>query len=108
MVALVASEHGYRVLLLDRNLPLEDLPQAVLRLHVSMVLLSSGQAESDGYIQNALPQAAKSLNVPLGVCGNVASLREHDFTSGDVHLLGNDLPQAIARLRPLLRESGVL
>lgn len=108
MAALLASEQGYRVQLLDRNLPLEDLPQAVARLHSSMVLLASGQKESDSYIREALPNAAKNLNVPLGVCGEVARLREQAFTDDSVHVLGDDLPQAISRLRPLLRESGVL
>lgn len=108
MAALMASEQGYRVQLLDRNLPLEDLPQAVARLHSSMVLLASGQQESDSYIREALPNAAKNLNVPLGVCGEVARLREQAFTDDSVHVLGDDLPQAISRLRPLLRESGVL
>lgn len=108
MAALMASEQGYRVQLLDRNLPLEDLPQAVARLHSSMVLLASGQQESDSYIHEALPNAAKTLSVPLGVCGEVARLREHAFSDDSVHLLGDDLPQAISRLRPLLRESGVL
>ncbi|MBR2513306.1 MAG: MerR family transcriptional regulator [Halomonas sp.] len=108
MCALMASEQGYRVQLLDHSLALADLPQAVARLHSSMVLLSSGQRESDDYIRQALPQAAHSLNVPIGVCGEVARLREGELNDGPVHMLGDDLPQAIARLRPLLRESGIL
>ena len=108
MSALMASEQGYRVQMLDHSLPLEDLPQAVARLHSSMVLLSSGQRESDSYIRQALPKAAETLNVPIGVCGEVARLREVDLRDSPVHMLGDDLPQAIARLRPLLRESGVL
>ncbi|PRY64548.1 MerR family transcriptional regulator [Vreelandella songnenensis] len=108
MAALMASEQGYRVQMLDHSLPLEDLPQAVARLHSSMVLLTSGQRESDSFIHTALPNAAEALNVPLGVCGAVARLRDSELRSGPVHTLGDDLPQAIARLRPLLRESGVL
>ncbi|MGM0824460.1 MAG: MerR family transcriptional regulator [Pseudomonadota bacterium] len=108
MAALMASEQGYRVQLLDHSLPLEDLPQAVARLHSSMVLLSSGQREDDRYIRQALPDAAAALNVPIGVCGEVARLRDADLRDSSVHMLGDDLPQAIARLRPLLRESGVL
>lgn len=108
MVALVASEQGYRVHMIDRNLPLEDLPHAASRLQASMVLLSSGQMESDDYIRNALPALARKLNVPVGICGEVARLRRRDFDANDVHMLGEDLPQAISRLRPLLRESGVI
>ena len=108
MCALMASEQGYRVQLFDRSLALEDLPQAVSRLHSSMVLLSSGQRESDDYIGRALPQAAEALSVPIGVCGEVARLRENELRDGPVQMLGNDLPQAISRLRPLLRESGIL
>lgn len=108
MTALMASEQGYRVQLLDHSLSLDDLPQAVTRLHCSMVLLTSGQRESDDFIRQSLPVAAKALNVPLGVCGEVARQRDNDLRDSEVHLLGDDLPQAIARLRPLLRESGIL
>ncbi|WP_208644220.1 MerR family transcriptional regulator [Vreelandella andesensis] len=108
MCALLASEQGYRVQMFDHSLALDDLPQAVTRLHSSMVLFSSGQREDDDYISHALPQAAEALNVPIGVCGEVARLRENDLRDGPVNMLGDDLPQAIARLRPLLRESGIL
>ena len=108
MTALMASEQGYRVQLLDHSLALEDLPQAVARLHCSMVLLTSGQRESDDFIRQALPRAATALGVPIGVCGEVARQRDADLRDSDVHMLGDDLPQAIARLRPLLRESGIL
>ncbi|MCP1316036.1 MULTISPECIES: MerR family transcriptional regulator [unclassified Halomonas] len=108
MAALMASEQGYRVQLLDHTLPLAELPQAVKRLHCSMVLLTSGQREADDYVRRALPDTAKTLNVPLGVCGEVARLRDAELRDSDVHMLGDDLPQAIARLRPLLRESGIL
>ncbi|WP_202114812.1 MerR family transcriptional regulator [Vreelandella zhuhanensis] len=108
MAALMASEQGYRVQLLDVPLALDELPRAVSRLHVSLVLLASGQAEDSTFIQQALPQAAAGLTVPLGICGEVARLRAADLQDTEVHVLGNDLTQAISRLRPLLRESGVL
>ncbi|MBE0403431.1 MerR family transcriptional regulator [Halomonas citrativorans] len=108
MVALMASEQGYRIQMFDHTLPLEALPQAVTRLHASMVLLTSGQRESDSYIHTALPNAAEALSVPLGICGEVARLRDSELRDSPVHTLGDELPQAIARLRPLLRESGVL
>lgn len=108
MTALMASEQGYRIQLLDRSLALAELPHAVARLRCSMVLFSSGQPESDHYICEALPQAAAALPVPIGVCGEVARLRDSELRNSPVHMLGDDLPQAIARLRPLLRESGTL
>lgn len=108
IVALMASEQGYRIQMFDHTLPLEALPQAVTRLHASMVLLTSGQRESDSYIHTVLPNAAEALSVPLGICGEVARLRDSELRDSPVHMLGDELPQAIARLRPLLRESGVL
>jgi len=109
MTALLASEQGYRVQLLDHSLPLDALPQAVSRLNASLVLFASGQVESDAYVHQALPAAAATLRVPVGLCGDIARQREGEFDDGGpVHLLGDDLPQAVARLRPLLRESGIL
>lgn len=108
MAALLASEHGYQVQLMDHSLPLDVLPQAVTRLHVSMVLFASGQPESDAYMHQALPAAAATLGVPVGLCGDVVRRREGEFNDSRIHLLGDDLPRAIARLRPLLRGAGVL
>ncbi|WP_346796693.1 MerR family transcriptional regulator [Halomonas sp. Bachu 37] len=106
MVALMASEQGYRVQLLDTPLPLEELTLAAERLHPAVVLLVSGQAESRDFIAHRLPQATQAIGVPLGVCGPVARLRADELKHSPVHVLGDDLPQAIARLRSLLRETG--
>ncbi|WP_311945967.1 MerR family transcriptional regulator [Halomonas piscis] len=106
-VALLASEHGYRVQLMDQPLPLESLPQAVSRLRISMALLAAGQPTEDAALNAQLAAAADGLDVPLGLCGSPLPA-DGEGTAGSLHLLGDDLPRAVSRLRPLLRESGML
>lgn len=108
MAALLASDQGYRVQLLDRSLPLEALTGAVTRLRASMVLLASGQREDDAYMQQTLPEAAATLDVPVGICGDIARRRQDEPGDERLHHLGDELPRAVARLRPLLREARVL
>ncbi|GAB2727621.1 MerR family transcriptional regulator [Halomonas garicola] len=100
LAALLASEQGYRVQLFDQGLPLDALPRAVSRLHASMVLFAGGRIPAAAL---TLPDGA-APSVPVGLCGPEPG-EPHDER---VHQLGDDLPRAVAKLRPLLRESGVL
>ncbi|TFH87089.1 MerR family transcriptional regulator [Billgrantia azerbaijanica] len=102
--ALAASDAGYRVQLFDAPLPLAELPLAVERLKAAALLLASGRAERADLIRRQLPRLAEQLEVPLALCGPVARIRESDLAESPVTLLGDDLPQAVARLRPLLRD----
>ncbi|WP_163558339.1 MerR family transcriptional regulator [Halomonas sp. NO4] len=104
LAALAASDAGYRVQLFDGPLPFAELPLAVERLKASALLLASGRAERADLIRRQLPRLAEQLEVPLALCGPVARIRESELSDSGVALLGDDLPQAVARLRPLLRD----
>ncbi|SDK46934.1 MerR family transcriptional regulator [Billgrantia gudaonensis] len=104
LAALAASDAGYRVQLLDASLPTTELPLAVERFKANALLLASGRAERAELVRRQLPRLAEQLDVPLALCGPVARIRAAELTDGPVTLLGDDLPQAVARLRPLLRD----
>ncbi len=105
LTALAGSEAGYRIQLLDAPLPFSELPLAVERLQACAVLLVSGRAERTDLIRRQLPRLAEQLDAPLGLCGPVSRIREADLADSLVELLGDDLPQALTRLRSLLRDS---
>ncbi|PMR74269.1 MerR family transcriptional regulator [Billgrantia endophytica] len=103
LAALASSQAGYRVRLLDTPLPFGELPLAVERFGAAALLLVSGRAERADLVRRLLPRLAEQLDVPLGLCGPMARIRESDLRDSDVALLGDDLPLALARLQPLLR-----
>jgi hypothetical protein len=105
LAALAASDAGYRIQLLDSALPFSELPLAVERLQAAAVLLVSGRAERADLIRRQLPRLAEQLDAPLGLCGPVARIRDGDLADSLVELLGDDLPQAMARLRSLIQDA---
>lgn len=102
MLALAASDRGYCVHLFDAPLPFSDLPLARQRLQLDAIVLSSGQAESADMIRRQLPRLAEQLDTPLALCGPVARIRAPDLKGSNVILLGDNIPQALDRLRPVL------
>ncbi|MGQ7249073.1 MerR family transcriptional regulator [Halomonas sp. V046] len=101
MVALAASDNGYRVHLMDAPLPFSDLPLALERLRAAAVILCSGKAERSDVIRRQLPRLAEQLEAPLALCGPVSRIRASELGDSGVELLGDDIPQAMDRLRPL-------
>lgn len=106
MLALAASDRGYRVYLFDTALPLSELPIAQQRLQVDAIVLCSGKAERTDMIRHQLPRLAGQLDTPLALCGPVARIRAPDLDGTGVITLGNHIPQAVDRLRPLLANGG--
>ncbi|PMR70919.1 MerR family transcriptional regulator [Halomonas heilongjiangensis] len=104
LAALTASDDGYRVQLFDAPLPFSELPLAMERFHASALLLASGKAERADLIRRQLPRLAEQLDAPLALCGPVARIRASDLDPSRVEVLGDDLPQAIARLGSLIRD----
>lgn len=103
LIALAASHEGYRVRLFDAPLPLSDISLAVERLRAAAVLLCSGQAERAELVRRQLPRLAELVEVPLGLYGPVARIREQELRDTQVAVLGDDPLQAMSRLKPLLQ-----
>lgn len=102
LFALVASDAGYHVSLLDGPLPLGELPLAAERLQAQAVVLVGTQAESSDVMRRQLPRIAEQLSVPLAIAGPAAQIRQQELVDGPIEALGADPIQAVARLRPLM------
>ncbi|MDT8894813.1 MerR family transcriptional regulator [Halomonas sp. I1] len=105
LAALLISEQGHRVQLLDASLPLQELNLAVERLGADALLLTSGKAEKLDLVRRQLPRLADQLGVPLVLCGPVARIRATDLAETRVTTLGDDLPAAASRLNALLTQT---
>lgn len=106
LAALAASDRGYRVALLDTELPFGELPLAVEALGASGVLMAGSHAGRSDLVRRQLPRLAEQLEVPLALCGPVARIREADLADSGVAMLGDDLAQAMRGLVDLLPPAG--
>ena len=104
MLALAASDEGYRVTLLDSPPPLNELPLAAERLRVAAVVLVGAQAERADLIRHQVPRLAEQLSVPVCLAGPVTRIHASELEDNDVESLGEDPVQSASRLGPLLRQ----
>ncbi|MDR5903211.1 MULTISPECIES: MerR family transcriptional regulator [Halomonas] len=102
LATLLAGDRGLNVTLIDAAPPLGELPLAVERLGASGVLLAGSHAGRTDLIRRQLPRLAEQLEVPLGLCGPVARIRQAELDDSGVAALGDDLIEAITRLQALL------
>lgn len=103
LVALLAGDRGLHVWLLDAAPPLGELPLAVARLGASGVLLVGSHAGRNDLMRRQLPRLAEQLDVPLGLFGPAARIRQAELDGSGVATLGDDLGEAISRLQALLQ-----
>ncbi len=106
LAALAASDRGYRIALLDAELPFVELPLAVEAMGARGVLMAGSHAGRSDLIRRQLPRMAEQLGVPLALCGPVARIREADLADSSVAVLGDDLGHAMTELTQLLPPSG--
>lgn len=102
LVCLSVMAHGYRIILLGGDTPLEELPVPVERSGAVAVLLSGAIDTAPGVLEKQLPQLVQRLAVPICIGGPTA-LRHHDaiHQAGAIPL-GSDIPQALARIAATL------
>ncbi|WP_087719776.1 MerR family transcriptional regulator [Salinicola salarius] len=99
LMGLAASAAGYRVQLIDGDLPLSEFPLAVERLGAKALLLASSHAERSDIIRRQLPRLAEQSQAPVCLVGPVARIRASDFENTSVAVLGEDMSQALSRMR---------
>ncbi|GED23368.1 MerR family transcriptional regulator [Halomonas sabkhae] len=104
MTALLLSEQGHRVQLLDAPMSPQELNLAAERLGIDLILLASGKAEKTDLIKRQLPRLADQLEAPLALCGPVARIRAGDIGDSRIIALGDQLAEATARAGALLAE----
>lgn len=102
LMGLATSAAGYRVQLIDGDLPLSEFPMAIERLGVKALLLASGQAERSDVIRRQLPRLGDQVQVPICLVGPVARIRASDVENTSVAVLGEEMEQALSRLRSMI------
>ncbi|MAM56762.1 MAG: helix-turn-helix-type transcriptional regulator [Salinicola sp.] len=102
LMGLAASASDYRVQLIDGEVPLSEFPLAVERLGTQALLLASGHAERSDVIRRQLPRLAEQCEAPVCLVGPVARIRASDLENTAVAVLGEDMSQALSRMRAMI------
>lgn len=102
LLALAASDAGYRVQLFDAPLPLGEWALTLERLGAAALLLTSDRAEDNDLMRRHLPRLAEQLKAPLCLAGPVAHIRAADLKASAIRPLGDMPVAAIERLRSVL------
>jgi hypothetical protein len=75
LFGLSATIHGYRLVLLGTNVPLNSLPLAVERSGSRGLILFGNQEPPSALLRTHLPLLAKEIPVPLFLCGRLVRER---------------------------------
>ena len=98
LFGLSAMAHGYRILYLGPDLPLQQVAGAAARIGVAAVLLSGSNRQISSNLRRDILQLATSLEIPLMLGGQVSDELENTQQTGELLLLGSDYGRALERL----------
>ena len=98
LFGLSAMAHGYRILYLGPDLPLQQVAGAAARAGVAAVLLSGSSQRLASSLQRDILQLAADLEVPLLLGGKVSEELQNMRQTGQLALLGTDYSAALERL----------
>ena len=98
LFALSAYDNGYRCILLGSDMPMEELPAAVIQSKARAIVLSASFISDADWMYTHLSELVKAVDVPVFI-GGISSVTLHDaiVRAGGVPL-GSDIEQSFARI----------
>jgi DNA-binding transcriptional MerR regulator/methylmalonyl-CoA mutase cobalamin-binding subunit len=102
LFALSAVSHGFRVVMLGANMPLEELPEVARRAGVQGVVLSGSVRPPRRFFAEDLGRLVAQLGVPVFLGGNTSLVRHAEIEEAGAIPLGAEYAPAIETLRARL------
>ncbi|MGD2074760.1 MAG: MerR family transcriptional regulator [Gammaproteobacteria bacterium] len=102
MFALAAVSHGYPVLLLGANLPIDQIPTVLQRRPCAAVVLSGSTRPARGLFPEQLRPLVDEVSVPVFVGGAAAERYEGDIEAAGAIALGEAVQPALQRIAATL------
>lgn len=107
MFALAAVSHGYQVLVLGANLPLDQIPVVLQRRRCDAVVLSGSARPARGLFPDQLGALVRQAGVPVFVGGAVAERHKDDVEAARAVALGQTVQPALQRIAATLSSRDV-
>ena len=98
MFSLAAVSHGYQVLVLGANLPLDQIPVVLERRRCDAVVLSGSARPARGLLPDQLGSLVREAGVPVFVGGAVAERFQETIEAAHAIPLGQAVQPALQRL----------
>jgi MerR family transcriptional regulator, light-induced transcriptional regulator len=98
LFGLSATIHGYRLVLLGTNVPLNSLPLAVERSGSRGLILLGNQEPPSALLRTHLPLLAKEVPVPLFLCGHLVREREQTLKRAGITPLVAEAQDALHQI----------
>ena len=102
MFALAAVSHGYPVLVLGANLPLDQIPVVLQRRRCAAVVLSGSARPARGLFASELGALVREAGVPVFVGGAVAERHKDEIEAAHAIALGQSVQPALQRIAATL------
>lgn len=96
--ALAAVNHGYRLLILGANMPLEQLPEVLKQRRCDAIVLSGSARLAPSITDQSLPALIKSVGIPVFVGGAAAERHQKDIESAGGICAGKDIQPALQNI----------
>lgn len=107
LFALTAVSHGYRVLALGANLPLDQIPGVLARRPCAAVVLSAtARLSRNSRFAMELPKLVSELDIPVLVGGAQSECYREDIESGGAIVAGVTHQAALRALGDVLANPG--
>jgi len=103
LFCLSAVSHGYRLVLLGADMPLEELPGAARRSRSDAIVLSGATDPAHDLLSGWLPDLVRAAGVPVCIGGLGASRHAEAIEAAGAICLGADIPEGLRRLTAILR-----
>jgi DNA-binding transcriptional MerR regulator/methylmalonyl-CoA mutase cobalamin-binding subunit len=102
--ALTAVSHGYRVLPLGANLPLEQIPAVLEQRACDAVVLSGSTRPGRGLLEHQLPALVDSVSIPVFVGGAITLRHTEAINASGAIPIGHEFQAALQLMRTRLHQ----
>jgi DNA-binding transcriptional MerR regulator len=103
LFCLSAVSHGYRLVLLGADMPLEELPGAARRSRGDAIVLSGATEPARDLLAVRLPELVEAAGVPVCIGGLGAARHAQEIEAVGAICLGSHIPEGLRRLSRALR-----
>ena len=98
LFALVANEHGYRLLTLGADMPLSELPYVALKKKCDAIVLSGAIEPDHALLTKRLPELVSQVSMPVFIGGQASVMACDAINRTGAVALGHDMEQGLIRL----------
>jgi len=102
LFALAANEHGFQLLTLGANMPLQELARVAAKTKANAIVLSGAIEPTKNIVNRDLPALVSSVSIPVFVGGQASVYAVDAIKKSGAVALGQDMDLGLRRLKEQL------